>query len=70
LRAKLAQFRAEHPSLNTMYAMREELRQLWSSRTHTREQLAKDLQAWCKRAEDSGVAALKEFSYTLRAVRA
>lgn len=70
VRAKLAQFRAEHPSLNTMYAMREELRQLWSSRTHTREQLAKDLQAWCKRAEDSGVAALKEFSYTLRAVRA
>ena len=52
-----------------MYAMREELRQLWSSRTHTREQLAKDLQAWCKRAEDSGIAALKEFSYTLRAVR-
>jgi len=70
VRPKLVQFRAEHPTLNTMYAMREELRQLWSSRTHTREQLAKDLQAWCKRAEDSGVAALKEFSYTLRAVRA
>lgn len=70
LRPKLAQCRAEHPVLNTMHTMREELRQLWSSRTHTREQLAKDLQAWCKRAEDSGVAALKEFSYTLRAVRA
>jgi stearoyl-CoA desaturase (Delta-9 desaturase) len=70
LRPQLAQVRADHPVLDTMYAMREELRQLWSSRTHTREQLAKELQAWCKRAEDSGIAALKEFSYTLRAVRA
>lgn len=69
LRAKLAQFRAEHPVLDTMHAMREELRQLWSNRNLTREQMAKDLQAWCKRAEESGVAALKEFSYTLRAVR-
>jgi stearoyl-CoA desaturase (delta-9 desaturase) len=69
LRPQLALARAEHPVLDKMYAMREELRQLWSSRTHTREQLAKDLQAWCKRAEDSGIAALKEFSYTLRAVR-
>ena len=69
LRPQLAQARADHPVLDKMYAMREELRQLWSSRTHTREQLAKDLQAWCKRAEDSGIAALKEFSYTLRAAR-
>jgi len=69
LRPQLAQARAEHPVLDKMYAMREELRQLWCSRTHTREQLAKDLQAWCKRAEDSGIAALKEFSYTLRAAR-
>jgi stearoyl-CoA desaturase (delta-9 desaturase) len=70
LRSKLAQFRAEHPALQTMHAMREELRQLWSNRNLTREQLAKDLQSWCKRAEDSGIAALREFSFTLRAVRA
>jgi stearoyl-CoA desaturase (delta-9 desaturase) len=70
LRPKLAQARAEHPVLDKMHTMREELRQLWSSTTASREQLAHDLQAWCKRAEDSGVAALKEFSYTLRAVRA
>ena len=70
LRPKLAQARAEHPVLDKMHTMREELRQLWSSTTSSREQLAHDLQAWCKRAEDSGVAALKEFSYTLRAVRA
>jgi stearoyl-CoA desaturase (delta-9 desaturase) len=70
LRPQLAQVRAEHPVLDKMHTMREELRQLWSSTTSSREQLAKDLQAWCKRAEDSGIAALKEFSYTLRAARA
>jgi stearoyl-CoA desaturase (delta-9 desaturase) len=69
LRPQLALARAEHPVLDKMCAMREELRHLWSSRTHTREQLAKDLQAWCRRAESSGIAALKDFSYTLRAVR-
>ncbi|GAB4088426.1 DesA family fatty acid desaturase [Hydrogenophaga soli] len=69
LRPQLAQVRAQHPVLDKMHSMREELRLLWSSTTLSREQLAKELQAWCRRAEDSGVAALKEFSYTLRAVR-
>jgi stearoyl-CoA desaturase (delta-9 desaturase) len=50
--------------------MREELRQMWLSRTHTREQLTLDLQAWCHRAEASGILALQEFSMKLRAVRA
>lgn len=70
LRPQLAQVRAEHPVLEKMHTMREELRQLWSSTHATREQLASDLQAWCKRAEDSGIAALREFSYTLRAAKA
>ena len=69
-RPQLAQALAQHPVLGTMHTMREELRVLWSSTTLSREQLAKELQAWCRRAEESGVAALKEFSYTLRAVRA
>ena len=67
---QLAQVRAAHPALDKMVTMREELRQLWSSTTATREQLAADLQAWCKRAENSGIAALKELSYTLRAAKA
>jgi stearoyl-CoA desaturase (delta-9 desaturase) len=33
-------------------------------------QLVADLQAWCKRAEDSGVAALQEFSLRIRAAHA
>jgi stearoyl-CoA desaturase (Delta-9 desaturase) len=68
--AHLAQARAAHPVLDKMATMRDELRQMWSSTTHSREQLALDLQAWCKRAEDSGIAALKEFSFKLRSARA
>ena len=34
-----------------------------------RAQLALDLQAWCKRAEASGIAALQEFSMQMRAAR-
>ncbi|MDD2547384.1 MAG: fatty acid desaturase [Burkholderiaceae bacterium] len=65
--AQLAQVRAACPALDQMVAMREELRQLWLSTTRSREQLTADLQAWCRRAEDSGIAALREFSGRLRA---
>ncbi|PKO59159.1 MAG: acyl-CoA desaturase [Betaproteobacteria bacterium HGW-Betaproteobacteria-18] len=68
--AHLAVVRAASPVLDKMVLMREELRQLWLNRSHTREQLAADLQAWCQRAEASGIAALQEFSLRLRAVRA
>ena len=53
-----------------MRQMREELRQLWLSTHRSREQLAADLQAWCRQAENSGIAALQEFSLKLRAARA
>ncbi len=62
--------RAASPVLDKMVVMREELRQMWLNRSHTREQLAADLQAWCHRAEASGIAALQEFSLRLRAAQA
>jgi stearoyl-CoA desaturase (delta-9 desaturase) len=67
--AQLAQARAAHPVLDKMVTMREELRQMWMNTSHSREQLAADLQAWCRRAEESGVQALQEFSMKLRAAR-
>lgn len=66
----LAQVRAAHPVLDKMVTMREELRQLWLNTSHSREQLTADLQAWCHRAEESGIAALREFSMRLRATHA
>lgn len=70
VKPQIAQARAEHPVLDKMVTMREELRQMWLSRSASREQLATDLQAWCRRAEESGIAALQEFSMRLRAARA
>ena len=52
--------------LQTVYLMRQELAAIWSRSTATREQLLEQLQAWCKRAEDSGIQSLKDFSVRLR----
>jgi stearoyl-CoA desaturase (delta-9 desaturase) len=70
VRAQLEAARAALPTVDTMVHMREELRQLWLSTNRSRDQLAMDLQAWCRRAEDSGIAALRDFSVRLRAARA
>lgn len=67
---QIAQARAEHPVLDKMVTMREELRQMWLTTSASREQLASDLQAWCRRAEESGITALRDFSMNLRAARA
>jgi stearoyl-CoA desaturase (delta-9 desaturase) len=68
--AQVQMARAAYPALDKMVVMREELRQLWLSTSASREQLASDLQSWCHRAEESGVAALRDFSMKLRAARA
>jgi stearoyl-CoA desaturase (Delta-9 desaturase) len=66
---QISQVRAAMPVLDKMVVMREELRALWSSTHGTREQMARDLQAWCHRAEESGIAALRDFSIRLRSAR-
>jgi len=66
----MQQARAAHPVLDKMLTMREELRQLWLNTTQSREQLTGELQAWCRRAEESGIAALRDFSIRLRAAHA
>ena len=65
--AHLDQARAASPVLDKMVTMREELRQMWLNTTHSSEHLATELQAWCHRAEESGIATLREFSMRLRA---
>jgi stearoyl-CoA desaturase (delta-9 desaturase) len=70
LRATVAQAAAGSASLSKLVAMREELRQLWTRTNVSAEQLVADLQAWCRKAEDSGIAALQEFSLKLRAAHA
>jgi stearoyl-CoA desaturase (Delta-9 desaturase) len=54
------------PVLKTLYGMRQELAALWSRSAATPEQLARQLEDWCQRAEASGIAALRQFSMTVR----
>ena len=52
--------------MKTIYSMRQELSQLWQRSTASKEQLLRQLQDWCVRAEKSGIASLQKFSRKLR----
>ena len=69
VKPSLAATLGESPQLAKLVAMREELRALWTRTNVSAEQLVVDLQAWCRKAEDSGIAALQDFSLNLRAAR-
>lgn len=53
-------------SLSTLVQMRRELIRLWESSSASSEQLLSDLQAWCQRAQQSGIDSLQEFALRLR----
>jgi len=70
VKPELEQAVGQSPALAKFVAMREELRLIWTRTNVSAEQLVTELQAWCKRAEDSGIAALQDFSRNLRAAQA
>ena len=65
-RARLDAMLARSQALATLYAMREELAAVWSRTNATREQLVKELQDWCQKAEASGIRQLQEISLRMR----
>jgi stearoyl-CoA desaturase (delta-9 desaturase) len=65
-RARLAAVLPKSRALQIMVAMRRELAALWGRSTASREQLVRQLQDWCRRAEASGIGPLVEFSQRLR----
>jgi stearoyl-CoA desaturase (delta-9 desaturase) len=65
-RLKLAEALKKSGTLHTVYSMRAELAALWARSSASREQLVRQLQDWCHRAEASGVRPLVEFSERLR----
>jgi stearoyl-CoA desaturase (delta-9 desaturase) len=67
VQAQVAKAAAGVPSLAKLVSMREELRLLWTRTNVSADQLVSDLQGWCRRAEESGIAALRDFSLKLRA---
>jgi stearoyl-CoA desaturase (delta-9 desaturase) len=70
LKAQLEHALGDSPALAKLVSMREELRQLWTRTNVSADQLVSDLQAWCRKAEDSGIAPLRQFSLQLRAAQA
>ncbi|HZR70513.1 MAG TPA: fatty acid desaturase [Burkholderiales bacterium] len=52
--------------VHTVYSMRAELAAVWERSSASREQLVRQLQDWCRRAEASGIRPLAEFSQRLR----
>jgi stearoyl-CoA desaturase (delta-9 desaturase) len=57
---------AKSKVLATLYAMRQELASVWQKSAASKEQLVRQLEDWCHRAEGSGIASLGEFSRQLR----
>jgi stearoyl-CoA desaturase (delta-9 desaturase) len=65
-RARLSEALKNSRALATAIAMRDDLAALWERSSASKEQLLKQLQDWCHRAEASGVAPLVDFSHRLR----
>jgi stearoyl-CoA desaturase (delta-9 desaturase) len=64
--AKLGEALKKSRALATAIAMRDELQALWDRSAASKEQLLRQLQDWCHRAEASGIAPLVDFSHRLR----
>jgi stearoyl-CoA desaturase (delta-9 desaturase) len=65
-RTRLAEALRNSRVLATVLTMQRELAALWDRSTASKEQLLRQLQDWCHRAEASGIAPLVDFSQRLR----
>lgn len=65
-RTKLSEVLSKTQTLDKVYTMREELAAIWERSTASTDELVKQLEDWCHRAEESGIEALKNFSKRLR----
>ncbi|MCC6916721.1 fatty acid desaturase [Nitrosomonas sp.] len=65
-RDKLGRVLSHAQKLDKLYRMREELSAIWERSAATKDELLKQLQDWCHRAEESGIELLENFSRRLR----
>ncbi len=65
-RSRVADALARSTALSTVYTMRRDLLALWERSHASRDQLVRQLQDWCQRAEATGIRPLVEFSRGLR----
>ena len=69
-RVRLIEMLSKSRTLQTVVSMRDDLVSLWAHSTASKDELVRRLQAWCLRAEASGIAALAIFSRRLRSYAA
>lgn len=65
-RIRLVEVLSKSRTLYTVYSMRRELIALWERSAVSKEQVVRQMQAWCQRAEASGIRPLAKFSRRLR----
>jgi stearoyl-CoA desaturase (delta-9 desaturase) len=65
-RAKLNLVLSKTSTLDKVYKMREELITVWQRSASSKDDLVKQLEDWCHRAEESGIEVLQNFSRRLR----
>ena len=65
-RARVDEALGKSKVLATVCTMRQELASLWQRSNASKEQLVRELEDWCARAEASGIIPLQEFSRKLR----
>ncbi|MGA2551916.1 MAG: fatty acid desaturase [Burkholderiaceae bacterium] len=65
-RKRISEALAHSQVLTKLHEMRVELALIWERSSASREQLVLQLQDWCKRAEESGIRVLQDFSLRLR----
>ncbi|MCA3131327.1 MAG: fatty acid desaturase [Rhodocyclaceae bacterium] len=66
-RTRLNEALSKSKVMATVYSMRQDLSGLWQRSAASKEQLVKQLEDWCRRADASGIRPLQEFSRQLRA---
>jgi stearoyl-CoA desaturase (delta-9 desaturase) len=65
-RTRLQKALEQNQALQTVYAMKQKLADVWQRSATTQENLIQALQDWCQEAEATGIHALREFSNKLR----
>ena len=65
-REKMSEALSKSKVLDTVYTMRQDLAALWQRSSASKDELVRELEDWCARAEASGIIPLQEFSRRLR----
>lgn len=63
---RLEELLEAHQPLRVVYQFRMRLQSIWAKSSATQAELVESLQEWCRQAENTGVAALREFVTLLK----